>query len=797
MLTAALQGQVRSEADRPMPEVAVELRLLVGGRQDTIPPRRARSDSKGAYRFERVPPGAYAVILRREGWVPEHLTLWVDDEARAPLRRLARGVRVAGRVVDDRGRPMARAVVRAIPSAELGGVEASTTTDVDGRFSIDGLRRGIHQIQAAAESHLGASEPEVEAPAADVKLRLTRLYQVEGHVAGRRQVTIQIAGSGIWPGRRVRAAADGSFRFDRVPAGVYELVAQTVDAPWAASEIMSEVQVGPDPPSPVKLRLVSAQRVIGVVRSEGRPIPGAIVTLGRGSLTVLQNRATTDGKGEFALDPTVEGDYQVGVWVKGFMPVVAQKIQIPVPLPFILSLNRGSAVSGLVVDADGQPVAGAMVWVAYRIEKGDKDSAARAEAFGELGVMPGPVPPIPSASTVVRDPTELSPTMSMGFSDRGGSFVLRGLQPGNAQIVADHPSYTQARSAWIQLGGADRDRTPLRLVLRPGTQITGRVLDERGIGLDGAQVVGTCAVVDPRVTLTDRSGHYAIAGLSGRVTIAASRRGYMTATRTLAVAGRPRTELDLVLEPATGGISGSVLNASRLPVDRALVTALSGGHRVTARTDSTGFFELRGTGRTSLTLRVTHPSYAPYAQIVAADARAVDIQLRPLASLAGRVEEARTAAPIKEFSLQAEGGGVQRRARVKDAQGRFTLAGLVAGTVKLRVDAAGYAIATTTLKVADPERGVRATDAVVTLTRAGALEGQVTDLATMQGVEGATVSTAGLRATTTAGGAFKIERVPEGSHVVEVRGRDGRTIRSDAVAVRPDQTSGPLRLILH
>jgi len=92
--------------------------------------------------------------------------------------------------------------------------------------------------------------------------------------------------------------------------------------------------------------------------------------------------------------------------------------------------------------------------------------------------MPGPVPPIPSAGAAPpREALDPQLTSSMGVSDRTGSFALSGLRAGTAQVVVDHPAFQQTRSGWIQVGGAV---AALRLVLRAGAVIAGRVLDERG-----------------------------------------------------------------------------------------------------------------------------------------------------------------------------------------------------------------------------------------------------------------------------------------------------------------------------
>jgi hypothetical protein len=142
-------------------------------------------------------------------------------------------------------------------------------------------------------------------------------------------------------------------------------------------------------------------------------------------------------------------------------------------------------------------------------------------------------------------------------------------------------------------------------------------------------------------------------------------------------------------------------------------------------------------------------------------------------------------------------GSPERRVNERSDGGRFVVQGVLPGLVRLRVEAPGYASETVSLQVTEPDRarGGGGTLPVVALQRAGIIEGQVSEM-TGQAVIGATASVGRLTTVTGPTGGFKIDRVPEGNHVVEVRHRDGRVVRSDPVVVRAEQVSGPIRLLL-
>lgn len=785
----------RVELEHGVGEVQVALTLRLGpGRALAVGSAKVGRD--GSYAIATVPPGAGVLTVRGPGWASLVQPLWVEP-GQNPIEpiRLVRAAPIAGTVRDDEGRPVVDARIRAAPLEGTPGPGGEASSDRAGRFQVDHLHPGDHVLSVEAKGYLASGEPELAAPAGAVELRMTRLHLLRGRVEGAapgRAIRIWIAGSGVWPARSVPSARDGSFTLERIPAGAYELVARSEGAPFLASEILAGVQVGGGASGPVTLRLTPAGRLLGqLLDAAGAPIARGELSLGRSSLSVLQNRVKTDAEGRFAFQPEPEGRYQLAAWAPGFLPAVGQEIQVPRDEPLILRLSRGATLKGSLNDPDGNPVADGIVTVRYR--GGAREGAV---GLGELGVIAGPVPPIPPPGARIHPSTVAGGGLATsGVSDVQGRFTLAGLQPGRElRVVAEHPGFERAESEWLL---PDAQLPELRLVLRPGAQLAGQILDESGRPVEGAQVLASGERGhETRATIAGRFGRYSLGGLAAgrRITVSASSPGHGTASRTVLLR-LARQELDLVLEPALGRVEGTVYAPGRLPLAGASVRIK--GARLGVTTDAAGRFELSGIGRRAARLEVRHASYAP-AEVRAEPGDVLSVELRLLSGLGGSISDERTGLPITAGSILWEAAGQRQRIGFRDPRGSFRLLGIPAGPATLTFQAPGYAELVVRLSLVEPRQagGLGRDDLRVTLKPAGGIEGQLTELVTGAGVAGASVSAGGVSATTSATGEFKLARVPEGLHAILVRARDGRAGRSDPVTVRAGETTSGVRIHL-
>lgn len=163
--TAAIAGRVTiavNGAPQPVRRARVTLEA------DTLTrPLRTDTDTEGRYRFDKLPAGAYRVLVEKAGFVPR-----VRDPRRAFERpaqfsviagqsialdlSMVSGAALEGRVVKDNGDPAVNVVVSAMRfSYSANGRRATVVrqarTDDRGRFRVHSLQAGEYYLDAAAD----------------------------------------------------------------------------------------------------------------------------------------------------------------------------------------------------------------------------------------------------------------------------------------------------------------------------------------------------------------------------------------------------------------------------------------------------------------------------------------------------------------------------------------------------------------------------------------------------------------------------------------------------------------------
>jgi peroxiredoxin len=157
---AALTGQVLDDQSRPVAEARVAVSTM-GRRDPGDLANHATTDARGYYRLRDIPrraidgkPLVVRIIVTKEGYagIESPLALREGEPATAQVVdaiRLVPGVVLRGIVVDHQGKPLAGAGVQSNqPSINPGrsGAIQSTKTDEKGRFTINGIHRGVAQV---------------------------------------------------------------------------------------------------------------------------------------------------------------------------------------------------------------------------------------------------------------------------------------------------------------------------------------------------------------------------------------------------------------------------------------------------------------------------------------------------------------------------------------------------------------------------------------------------------------------------------------------------------------------------
>jgi protocatechuate 3,4-dioxygenase beta subunit len=454
---AFVEGQVLDDTGKPLAGAPVE---IIAVPSDDLPDATT-ADKSGRFSLGPLPPGRYQLIAR----VPDHVLMQSPEVRLRPdttpsaQLRLTRAGRLTGRVVDEKGQPVAGVGVTAasagarargsdelmvmtgvlplaaeaagLPGQSVGrrGKVRTATTDARGRFLLDEMPPGPVRVEIDHPERLPVRREGIELKAGDRQDLGDLLLQAGVVLAGR---VLDEAGKPIEGARvearprakgapvRMASDRDGNFSL-RVPGGDYALVAL---APARAPESLFAVHAVPgEARKPIELRLPRADGVIeGFVRDlTGKPVsrvnvsvltvppgtpppagkpwrPRASVELGPKSPGLTLGSAATGWNGKFRLAGLPRGT----VILEARHPEwPAQAVTVEVGASVELRLSRPGGIEGEV----REKTTGAFV-ARYQID-----------VVGPEG----------------RRPDRLE--------KQGAGFVMMGLQPGPWTIKVSAPGY--------------------------------------------------------------------------------------------------------------------------------------------------------------------------------------------------------------------------------------------------------------------------------------------------------------------------------------------------------------------
>lgn len=541
-----------------------------------------------------------------------------------------------GRVVDGESRrPLAGCLLWL--EAEPG---AWTSTGREGFYEIVSAAPGPPGVRAVAAGFF----PGRESGSSSV-LALEPAVQAEGRVVtadGRPVSGARIRVEALWQGagpppRRVAPVwswADGSFRLSPLSIGVSHRLTALAEG-FAPAETLLPAATAEGRAPFVRIVLGSGHTVRGRVVDEGAlPVPGArVVLLPAGDLSTRKSviagirgpetdfrAAATSDQGTFVLRHISAGRYDLVVTKTSFSPLEQPGIEIAgeeseVDLG-VVELLPAVAIEGRIVNEQGAPVSGARVLVSLLVEAG---------SLGHRGVGE------------IRSGEE-------------GRFRVPDLARGDVvELRVEHAEYgTRVLSEII----APTPR-PLEIVLPLRTSLAGRVLDEAGQPVAGAQVLarpeGTrtpmllymaSTGIDPRGQ-TDGEGRFEIAEVEpGRLRVIVRANGYQPATRSSIEAppGARIEGLQIVLESGAN-VSGRVLDAEGRAVQGTWVE----GPGARQRTGGDGGYRLEGLVPGRHRISAWHPETDRRATVEidlgAESLEGVDLVFDPAFSLSGKVTD--------------------------------------------------------------------------------------------------------------------------------------------------------------
>lgn len=624
---------------------------------------------------------ARAVTLER----PSLLTLELP-----PARAL--GVEV---VVDGEGGvvPLPGATVLAGASGEL---PHGARTNAEGRVRFDALGAGAIEVDVVAPGY----EPYRATTETDllVRLRPVRLLRVKVEDGGKPvpDAEIFVSGAALWPARTVRTTKSGQIDISGLRAGRYSLAARAGQRVAPPTEVDLRAERGVEE---VTLRLGPGFSLeVRVVDEEKAPVAAARLTFSAHGLSPFSTFAVTDARGVAHLGPLLEGAGTVQAAADGF---VARVVDATLPGPLELELMRAGEVRGRVVDARGRPIAGAVVEVVGTDTFGqpvlvDGRSSLVAEAHfewslsrpsivipaGELGVMLGPVPPIP---------LDGPKTAALGSltSDDKGRFSVPGVPPGRLVVLARHPDYLDGKSRIITL---ERGATAeVEVVLGEGVPLAGRVVDHRGFPVTDARVRVTGGSYERQIAVeSDGTFEFLARPPSARLSVSAARDPLRVLIERKI--GEADDDVELVVPAPREDATLVVKDEAGEPLALAGVRLTSLDEQfpwtATRFSDDAGATTFPMAVGLRVRLVVDGPGHVPKKlELVLPASREVRLERSHIAE--GRVLGVRGRLPAAGARVRFEVGDVVREV-VTDEFGQYVVAGLARGALRIEGEHAEY-----------------------------------------------------------------------------------------------------------
>jgi uncharacterized GH25 family protein len=453
----------------------------------------AITNAKGTTELRGVLAGGKILYATAPGYARHKRIITVPDSPGIALQQrieLTRGVEISGRVLDPNGKPVANAeVVARDTSATFMPANRKTDgvrTDKDGRFSIPALAGGAYRFVAHHAEHPPASTEPIELDGQSGRSDIVIVMEMGGLLAGT-AVTPRgdpVAWANIHVGpdqqegglrgssaraRTAYADEDGRFRIKGVSRT--QLVAMASSEAAASELVAVDLRENPERTDVVLTLSVDGVIAGAVVDDAGEPVAEAQVVAtpdfwAGESLDRMQLRGpafhTTDGGGAFRITGLPNGKYRL----RAARAAVGQNA----------FLEKG--VAATVGDIDVRLVL-----------------PAEGGIEGELALTNGKRPELASVSVGAKTGVPVS----------DGEFRIEGLPPGTYDVTVRGSQFSDHLEKDVEIGpGKVTDLGTLHL--QSGRAVYGRVVDQNGAPVDGAQVVAARQLVSDGSSLTPALG---------------------------------------------------------------------------------------------------------------------------------------------------------------------------------------------------------------------------------------------------------------------------------------------------
>lgn len=495
----------------------------------------ARTDAAGEYTLTGLPLGSYRIRARarQRGYLfqPEQIRI-VELTPEANKQNvdfaLEPGAIVRGTVTDTTRKAISRAQLNIIPGQLLQSVmrtmetmspedfmALSAQTDEEGKFEIKGLDFATdYRLRCEANGYAetltdlfriekGQSPKDVDMILAKGSVVAGTAKFPDGKAAAKRIVTLTPELSAIMSGKiggakTTTTQEDGTFRFENVSPGNYTLQPMRAPLPPFLQGNQSNVlQIVVEPEKDVLgLELVlqpqddstPSQGPQGVIQGtvldpSGKPAAKVRVEARAAMIPNAAGSATTNDDGTFTIERLAPLSYSLHVSdEKG----VGRVENVSTGSNVTIRLVAPATVSGVVVDAEGNPAASCRVM----LQKKDTSEPAQQQ-IAMLGNL-------------------LGRQQNARTTDSVGFFEFKNVDAGRYTVEAKSDTAGTGSSAEFTVAPG-QTVNDLRIVLEPGSEFSGTVEGPRGEAVAGARV----SLVNASTGMAGMMGLFGGAGLGG------------------------------------------------------------------------------------------------------------------------------------------------------------------------------------------------------------------------------------------------------------------------------------------
>lgn len=649
------------------------------------------ADNEGHFNISGIPRGRVSLIAEHErGIVTQRVSVEVDHPISELMLVLQTGVTISGVVIANNGSPVAGAQIA--PLARDGNHLDSgerefraVTSDSSGAFALNHLNVGEWKLRVSAPQFgtiitepILAGTPNARIVLdPEVTLACRVIYEGTGLPLGGVKVTVRYD----WQRTDALSAksdANGDVVFRSLGKGNY--LVDIEDTMVALDGFPLPLSLDPArKPDTLIINAVDGGQIEGrVLDGDSRKcLPGLILRATDSSGTRVAYSSPTTPDGQYLISGLATGDYTVRparlpeMYRGNAEPSLAQTVvttagRLVDHIDFLPV--RSAEFGGVVVDTNGQPVAGARI----AVRKGE------------------------SSSIVIRE-----------YTREDGYFQFGGLKAGeNVLIAAASNTGKSGPLGPFTAGDTGSDAIQVKLTQSCSGVIAGRVTDLQGNPYACSVATPELdempkSVMVPSVSNTDGLGNFVLTGLcpgTYKLVMRAQRGGVQRGPEIKVGQGEVVSDLHLIYDPdARFEIAGVVVDEYNIPMPGVPVNFMgeSVSSELGSLTDEHGAFQFKGLQAGGYLLR-THVEGYSEKSMTSASAGTTDTVIRLMKDgrVSGKVSDSRGEA-ITKFNMILIPEDVplasKKQFTISEDNGAFSVPLPVNGKWQLQVEAEGYA----------------------------------------------------------------------------------------------------------